>query len=244
MYKHCNPYTHAFHSIFGVLYSWNVWGEFGEWTQIHQSKTIQTSHAHYMAVGLYSNSPNFFCHIIYQINFAKHYCHQTFPLYGIWDFNLNFCLKFKGAKLYQRTSVPTPKWSLAGSTVAWWLCLVQVLGLSSWWISSSSFSCKNFEFIKGLGLTFAFTMKVSAPIIILLLLDPSRVTNDTRCVFTKLSANTIEAKISHGKYAGHDHMSKILSSDACSTCLYILLYLSSVHCHSIKFDFIATCCHR
>ena len=34
-------------------------------------------------------------------------------------------------------------------------------------------------------------------------LDPSRVTNGTRCVISKLSANTIETKISHGKYAGH-----------------------------------------
>ena len=88
------------------------------------------------------------------------------------------------------------------------------------------------------------SLRVIAPIIILQLLDPSRVTNGTRCVITKLSANTIEANISHGKYAGHDHMSKILASNACSTCLYILLYLSSVHCHFIKLDFIAMCCHR
>ena len=31
-----------------------------------------------------------------------------------------------------------------------------------------------------------------------------KVTNDTRCVITKLSANTIEARISHGRYAGQD----------------------------------------
>ena len=48
------------------------------------------------------------------------------------------------------------------------------------------------------------SLKVNAPIIILRSLDPPRVTNGTRCVITKLSANTIEAKISHGKYAGHD----------------------------------------
>ena len=47
-------------------------------------------------------------------------------------------------------------------------------------------------------------LKVAAPIIILRSLDPPKVTNGTRCVVTKLSANTIEAKISHGKYAGHD----------------------------------------
>ena len=91
---------------------------------------------------------------------------------------------------------------------------------------------------------YLLSLRDSAPIIILQLLDPSRVTNGTRCVITKLSANTIEAKISHGKYAGHDHMSKILASNVYSTCLYILLYLSSVHCHSIKFDFMTTCCHR
>ena len=47
-------------------------------------------------------------------------------------------------------------------------------------------------------------LKVSAPIIILRSLDPPKVTNGTRCVITKLSANTIEAKISHGRYTGHD----------------------------------------
>ena len=47
-------------------------------------------------------------------------------------------------------------------------------------------------------------LKVAAPIIILRSLDPPKVTNGTRCVITKLSANTIEAKISHGKYAGHN----------------------------------------
>ena len=72
-------------------------------------------------------------------------------------------------------------------------------------------------------------MEVSAPIIILQLLDPLRVINGTRCVITKLSANTIETNISHGKYVGHDNVSKILASNACSTWLYILLYLSSVH---------------
>ena len=47
-------------------------------------------------------------------------------------------------------------------------------------------------------------LKVAAPIIILRSLDPPKVTNGTRCVITKLSTNTIEAKISHGKYAGHN----------------------------------------
>ena len=47
-------------------------------------------------------------------------------------------------------------------------------------------------------------LKVGAPIIILRSLDPPRVTNGTRCVITKLSANTIEAKISSGRHAGHD----------------------------------------
>ena len=50
------------------------------------------------------------------------------------------------------------------------------------------------------------SLKLSASIIILWSLDPPKVTNGTRCVcvITKLSANTIEAKISHGRYAGHD----------------------------------------
>ena len=48
------------------------------------------------------------------------------------------------------------------------------------------------------------SLKVAAPIIILRSLDPPKVTNGTRCVITKLSANTIEARISHGRYAGQD----------------------------------------
>ena len=48
------------------------------------------------------------------------------------------------------------------------------------------------------------SLKVGAPIIILRSLDPPQVTNGTRCVITKLSANSIEAKISHGKHAGHE----------------------------------------
>ena len=48
------------------------------------------------------------------------------------------------------------------------------------------------------------SLKRAAPIIILCSLDPPRVTNGTRCVITKLSANTIEARISHGRYVGHD----------------------------------------
>ena len=42
------------------------------------------------------------------------------------------------------------------------------------------------------------SLKLFAPIIILRSLDPPKVTNGTRCVITKLSANTIEARISHG----------------------------------------------
>ena len=48
------------------------------------------------------------------------------------------------------------------------------------------------------------SLKVAAPIIILRSLDPPKVTNDTRCVITKLSTNTIEARISHGRYVGQD----------------------------------------
>ena len=48
------------------------------------------------------------------------------------------------------------------------------------------------------------SLKISAPIIILRSLDPPKVTNGTRCVITKLSANTIEARISHSRYVGHD----------------------------------------
>ena len=48
------------------------------------------------------------------------------------------------------------------------------------------------------------SLKLTAPIIILHSLDLPRVTNGTRCVITKLSANTIEARISHGRCVGHD----------------------------------------
>ena len=48
------------------------------------------------------------------------------------------------------------------------------------------------------------SLKLAAPTIILRSLDPPRVTNGTRCVITKLSASTIEARISHGRYVGHD----------------------------------------
>ena len=48
-------------------------------------------------------------------------------------------------------------------------------------------------------------LKFSTPIIILRSLDPPKVTNGTRCVITKLSANTIEAKYHMvSKYAGQD----------------------------------------
>ena len=50
----------------------------------------------------------------------------------------------------------------------------------------------------------SLSLKLAAPIIILYSLDPPRVTNGTRCIITKLSANTIETRISHGRYAGHD----------------------------------------
>ena len=45
------------------------------------------------------------------------------------------------------------------------------------------------------------TLKLAAPIIIL---HSPKVTNGTRRVITKLSANTIEVRISHGRYADHD----------------------------------------
>ena len=48
------------------------------------------------------------------------------------------------------------------------------------------------------------SLKLAAPIIILRSLDPPKVTNGTRCMITKLSANTIEARISHSRHAGHD----------------------------------------
>ena len=48
------------------------------------------------------------------------------------------------------------------------------------------------------------SLKVAAPIIILWSLDRPKVTNGTRRVITKLSANTIEARISHGRHAGQD----------------------------------------
>ena len=48
------------------------------------------------------------------------------------------------------------------------------------------------------------SLKLATPIIILSSLDPPRVTNGTSCVITKLSANTIGARISYGRYVGHD----------------------------------------
>ena len=49
-----------------------------------------------------------------------------------------------------------------------------------------------------------YCLNLCALIIILRSLDHPIVTNDTRYVITKLFANTIEARISHGRYAGHD----------------------------------------
>ena len=48
------------------------------------------------------------------------------------------------------------------------------------------------------------SLKVTALIIILQSLDPPRVTNGTRRVIMKLSANTIESRISYGRYASQD----------------------------------------
>ena len=61
------------------------------------------------------------------------------------------------------------------------------------------------EFFKLLrGVRISFVLALIVPIIILCSLDPPRVTIDTRCIITKVSGNTIEARISHGRYAGHD----------------------------------------
>ena len=54
------------------------------------------------------------------------------------------------------------------------------------------------------------SLKVGAPIIILRSLEPPRVTNGTRCVITKLSANCIDAKISHGR---HMQTMKVITID-------------------------------
>jgi len=48
------------------------------------------------------------------------------------------------------------------------------------------------------------SLNVGALSIILRSLDAPRVTNDTKCVINKLSANCIEAKISDGRHAGHE----------------------------------------
>ena len=42
------------------MFGGGKFGEFGEWAQLHQTKTIQTLHAHCIVIGLYTNSPNFF----------------------------------------------------------------------------------------------------------------------------------------------------------------------------------------
>ena len=75
------------------------------------------------------------------------------------------------------------------------------------WIPGCAFSHRIFKLSRSLRISFTctvFFLKISVPIIILRSLDPPKVTNGTRCVVTKLSANTIEARISHGRYAGHD----------------------------------------
>ena len=50
----------------------------------------------------------------------------------------------------------------------------------------------------------SLSLKLAVPIVILHSLNTPRVINGTRCVITKLTANTIEARIFHGMYAGHD----------------------------------------
>ena len=73
--------------MLGILYSGNVWrweslANLANEHNFAKLKPIQMSHAHYIAIDLYTNLPNFFRQNLYQINFAKHYCCQTFLLYG------------------------------------------------------------------------------------------------------------------------------------------------------------------
>ena len=49
-----------FHFIYYRIAGMFGGGKFGERTQFCQTKTIQMSHAHYIAIGLCTNSPNFF----------------------------------------------------------------------------------------------------------------------------------------------------------------------------------------
>ena len=42
------------------MFGGGKFGKFDEWTQLRQTKTIQTSHTLYIAIGLYTNSSNFF----------------------------------------------------------------------------------------------------------------------------------------------------------------------------------------
>ena len=76
-------------SQFTVLpYSGNVWrGESLEnLANEHNFAKLKPSKCHMhvtMQWDYTSIRQAFFRHIIYQINFAKHYRHQTFPLYGI-----------------------------------------------------------------------------------------------------------------------------------------------------------------
>ena len=62
-----------------------------------------------------------------------------------------------------------------------------------------------FKLLRVLRISFAFcfTEICSANNHFMVFRSP-RVTNGTRCVITQLSANTKEARISHGRYAGHD----------------------------------------
>ena len=63
-------------------------GEFCKWTQVLQTKTIQASHAHYIAIGLYANLPNFFAKsfiksILPNIIAAKHSHYTVYTYSGV-----------------------------------------------------------------------------------------------------------------------------------------------------------------
>jgi len=58
-------------------------GEFGDLSVIHQTKTIQTSTYNYNLLAESIHSPNFFHQMLEMSKFAKLYPCQTFPLYSI-----------------------------------------------------------------------------------------------------------------------------------------------------------------
>ena len=116
-------YTYRIVGMFGG----GKFDEFGEWAQLHQIKTIQTSHAHYIPIGFYINSPNVFHENLHQVNFAKHYHHQTFLLYSTVNL-MQVCAvtKVLSGKLYSHVTMVM---NFQGIVFVWTQLLLELLQL-------------------------------------------------------------------------------------------------------------------